>query len=120
MSKENLLFDRDGDGDDDDNNCYDSEDIFNDEDDFDFYETDYDANSDFKNTPDLKVAYDITRGDDGRFLVPPPLPLCQFDKGGPGAAEARTITGRCMRSIDHHPRPSGSIKDSLHNPMICR
>lgn len=117
MSRDHL-FDRNNY---DDYNFYDSEDLLNEgfENDYDFYETDYDATNDFKTSPKLKDAYETSKSS-GNFAVPPPLPLCHFDKETADDMGARTITGRSMRHIDHHSRPSEALMDALHNPMICR
>jgi hypothetical protein len=112
---------------DDEYNFYDSEDILNaEENDYDFYEADYEASgSDFRTTPDLKEAYTSSKtqkagGGGLQFLVPPPLPLCHFDKQTSEAAGARTITGSGIRQVEHQACPQGSEKDGMHNPIICR
>jgi hypothetical protein len=113
-----MLFDR---NDDDEYNFYDSEDILNEayDNEYDFYDTEYDTSSDFKNTPDLKVD-NRSKNLNSKFVVPPPLPLCHFEREFVGVSEARTITGRIIRHIDHNSRHAGLEKDGLHNPMICR
>ena len=130
MSEDNMLFE------DDDFNFYDSEDILNDDDnyenDFDFYNfhnNDHNNDGDFKTTPDPRDDFDAKRTRPGgtgagggapQFLVPPPLPLCHFDKEDTGVAEARTIAAKKIKHIEHHNRRPGAAKDSLHNPMVCR
>ena len=120
MSDDNLLF---GGNDDDDYNFYDSEDILNEnayENDFDFYETDFDSNA-FKTPHHRREDFDSKTGEAQVFSVPPPLPLCHFDKEEVEVAGARTIAGRTIRHVEHSCRPPGvGGKDGLHNPLVCR
>ena len=104
-------------------NLYDSDDNITDDHDYDFYH--FDGDDDVHDetpgsSPRIEYGSPNAVASDGRVVVPPPLPLCFFNKDDSEDTDALTIAGKKIRHIDHYKSQEEEPNDILHNPMICR